>query len=64
VRLISLVMIITLFNSCATDFHRTPYMGRSKKLIYCVKDFVSIGIGPIEADTICHNAYKKCKEGK
>lgn len=47
--------------SCATDFHRTPYMNYPKKIIYCVKDFVSIGIGPINADSICHNAYKKSK---
>lgn len=54
-----------LSTSCATDFHRIPYMGQPKKIIYCVKDFVSIGVGPIEADSICHNAYKeKCKEVK
>ena len=60
---ITMYFLLTVLTcSCATDFHRVPYMSRPKKLMYCVKDFVNIGIGPIDANTICHDAYKKCKE--
>ena len=45
--------------SCATDFHRMPYMGYEKKVVWCIKDFISIGVGPPNANTICHDVYKR-----
>ena len=54
-----LLSLISLMTSCATDFHRTPYMGYEKKVVWCIKDFISIGVGPPNANTICHDVYKR-----